>query len=336
MDPESKIKPNFAPILVIAYNRPESTRKVIDALIASGVREIYYAVDGPKLEVNKDLLKVSQVRALETHYKASLNFITFFQEENLGCRLAVTGALNWFFTQVEFGIILEDDCVPTSDFLVFASRMLRKYQSDKKVMHVSGNSYLGEVIDYPYNHYFSSLHEVWGWATWARAWGCFEINPGRGSIEEDKLLEEHFKSKQISNWFKGYLRQVRVGTPSVWSTQWSLSLIRHKGVAVNPISNLVKNIGFTENSTHGSNKSFRLYDNFPTTELSNLPDPPKVEIDYYLDQKRFEIISKTDPSLFIVKRFTTELRSFFLRNLSQRTILKIRSIKNSIKNHFHA
>ena len=334
MNFESDLKPLFAPILVIAFNRPESTRKVIDALVASGVREIYYAVDGPRLGVHEDIFKVSQVRGLESDYKASLKFIPLFKEENLGCRLAVTGALNWFFSQVEFGIILEDDCVPTTDFLVFASRMLHKYQNDKTVMHVGGSSYLEERIAYPYNHYFSSLYEVWGWATWARAWKCFEIDPGKGSSEEDRVLIEHFKSKRITNWFKGYLRQARVGTPSVWSTQWSLSIIKNRGVAVNPINNLVKNIGFTKDSTHGSNESFGLYDNFHTTQLSILPDPPKVEIDYQLDKKRFEIIRRTDPSLFIMKRLSTGLRSYILKNLSQKTILRIRSLKNLYKRPF--
>ena len=336
MNCESDLKPYYAPILVIAFNRPESTRKVIDALIASGVQEVYYAVDGPRPGVHEDIFKVSQVRELKTNYNASLKFIPLFQEENLGCRLAVTGALNWFFSQVEFGIVLEDDCVPTKDFLVFASRMLHKYQNDEAVMHVGGGSYLEEGIDYPYNHYFSSLYEVWGWATWARAWKCFEIDPGEGSSEEDRLLIEHFKSKRVTNWFKGYLQQARVGTPSVWSTQWSLSLIKNRGVAVNPINNLVKNIGFTKDSTHGSNESFSLYDNFRTSELSNFPDPPKIEIDYHLDKKRFEIIRRTDPSLFVMNRLTARFRSFLFKNLPLKTILRIRSLKNLYKRRFDA
>lgn len=333
MNSKSNLKHKVAPILLIAFNRPESTRQVIDALIASGVREIYFSVDGPRPGIHEDIFKVSQVRQLVTDYKASLKIIPLFHEENLGCRLAVTGALNWFFSQVEFGIILEDDCVPTADFLTFASRMLHKYQDVTSVMHVAGSSYLEEGIDYPYNHYFSSLFEVWGWATWARAWNCFEIDPGVGSGEEDKLLIEHFKSKRVTDWFKGYLEQARVGTPSVWSTQWSLSLIKNKGVAVNPINNLVKNIGFTKDSTHGGSESFSLYDNFRTTELSNYPDPPNIKIDYQLDKKRFEIIRRTDPSLFIVNRLRAKLRSILFKNLPQKTILWIRSLKNLYRTH---
>lgn len=325
------LKDQFAPVLVIAFNRPESTRRVIDALIASGIREIYFAVDGPRPGVAGDIIKVTQVKGLESEYRASAKFIPLFQEENLGCRLAVTGALNWFFSQVEFGIILEDDCVPTTDFLIFATRMLEKYLTHESVMHIGGSSYLGERIDYPYNHYFSSIFEVWGWATWARAWKHFQIDPGKTNLEEDKLLLDHFRSRQASTWFEGYLRQARVGTPSVWSTQWSLSIIKSRGIAVNPINNLVQNIGFTKDSTHGSSKSFSLYDKFPTTPLSLLPDPPKVEINYQLDKRRFKLIRKTDPSLFVINRLHAWLRDFLLNKLSKAMIFRIRSLKTLLK-----
>ena len=35
-----------------------------------------------------------------------------FSDKNLGCRLGVTRAINWFFENVDEGIILEDDCIP--------------------------------------------------------------------------------------------------------------------------------------------------------------------------------------------------------------------------------
>jgi hypothetical protein len=135
----------------------------------------------------------------------------------------------------------------------------------------------------------------------------------------------------MSTWFEGYLHQARVGTPSVWSTQWSLSIIKSGGIAVNPINNLVKNIGFTKDSTHSSSKSFSLYDKFPTTPLSLLPDPPKVEINYELDKRRFKLIRKTDPSLFLMNRLRAWLRDFLLNKLSKAWILRIRSLKSLIK-----
>jgi len=41
---------------------------------------------------------------------------TLFHEENLGCKLAVSSAINWFFEQEKAGIILEDECLPDQTF----------------------------------------------------------------------------------------------------------------------------------------------------------------------------------------------------------------------------
>jgi hypothetical protein len=331
MDTERILKNQFAPVLVIAFNRVDATRSVIDALIESGVKVIYFAVDGPRSSVITDALRVSEVKALESEYRDSIKFITHTQQGNLGCRLAVTEAISWFLSQVDFGIILEDDCVPSSGFLTFATRMLHLYRDDESIMHVGGSSYLDANVEYAYNHYYSSFHEVWGWATWSRAWKSFQLDPGEPSEEEDELIVEHFKSKKIAKWFTGYLIQARGVEPSVWSTQWSLSIIKNHGIAVNPINNLVKNIGFGVDSTHGSSETFSLYDNFHVSALSLLPDPPIIDINYNFDKKRFDAIRKTDPSLFIKNRLKAWIRAFFIRNLPQSVIQFIRIKKSYFK-----
>lgn len=328
---QESIDHKISPILVVAFNRAESTRKVIEALIAAGIKEIYFAVDGPRPAVDFDNFRVSEVLNLVSEYSDRVNFITLIREENLGCRLAVTGAINWFFSKVDSGIILEDDCVPSGDFLIFASRMLNKYSDNHSIMHVGGSSYIDEKNEYPYNHYFTSFHEVWGWATWARAWSLFQLDIGASDTQEDKMISAHFKSKRASLWFKQYLIQARGELPSVWSTQWSLAIIRNLGLAVNPINNLVKNIGFGEDSTHGSSKSFELYDDFLVSKLSLLPDPPSIEINYQLDKMRFRVIRKTDPSLFFVTRFRVGFRTFLILKLPQKVILNIRKVKKFFK-----
>ena len=87
---EPIINNKFAPVLVIAFNRADATRCVIDALIESGVKEIYFAVDGPRSSVITDALRVSEVKALEAEYRDRVKFVTHMQEANLGCRPAVT------------------------------------------------------------------------------------------------------------------------------------------------------------------------------------------------------------------------------------------------------
>lgn len=326
-------KSNYAPVLVIAFNRAGSTRQVIQALIDSGVQEIYFAVDGPREFSIEDKIRVAEVRNLVLEFGEAIQFHTLIRPSNLGCRLAVTEAITWFFSQVDRGIILEDDCVPSSDFIVFSSRMLEKYKENESIMHVGGSSYLGDGNNYPYNHYFTSFHEVWGWATWGRAWKHFQIDPGSTSEEENSLLLNHFKSKKITKWFMGYLEQARTTAPSVWSTQWSLSIIKNHGIAVNPINNLVSNIGFNSDSTHGSNDSFRHYNSFQVSALSSLPDPEVIKINYRLDKRRFAVIRRTDPSLFLWNKVKRSSREKSLRVLPIALILSLRKLKKNWKSN---
>ena len=41
---------------------------------------------------------------------------TLFRDKNLGCKYAVSSAIDWFFENEEMGIILEDDCLPSQSF----------------------------------------------------------------------------------------------------------------------------------------------------------------------------------------------------------------------------
>jgi hypothetical protein len=70
------------PLLLIAWRRPHTLRRVIDQ-----------EIDWP-----------CQIERL-------------YSDVNQGCRPGVSRAISWFFEQVEEGIILEDDCVPHPDFL---------------------------------------------------------------------------------------------------------------------------------------------------------------------------------------------------------------------------
>ena len=66
---------------------------------------------------------------------------TLFREQNLGCKLAVSEAINWFFEHVEAGVILEDDCLPHPMFFPFCAELLERYRDDERVMVISGNNF---------------------------------------------------------------------------------------------------------------------------------------------------------------------------------------------------
>ena len=286
------------PVLILAFNRPEECRKVISVLREVGAKNVYFSVDGPRLNSDADIAKVEMVRQLQELFDWGCDLHIRFLNENLGCKLAISSGISWFFDNVDEGIILEDDCLPNQDFFHFCERMLTNYRYSENIMHISGTSYLPSNIEFSTNHYFSALHDVWGWATWKRAWDYFNIDieyPDEKS--EYELLNNYFGSRKVSKWFHRYLEDSKSPTCTLWSTYWSYALIVRNALSVAPVVNLVSNIGFAREATHGSDTSFQLYNQFPRKSLPELPDPIEIRVSQNLDRIRFRMIQRTDPAL---------------------------------------
>ena len=286
------------PVLLLGFNRPEECRQVILSLREIGAKKVYFSVDGARLNSDSDIPKVEMVRQLRKLFDWECELHVRFLNENLGCKLAISSGVSWFFENVDQGIVLEDDCLPNRDFYYFCERMLDKYRFDDEVMHISGTSYLPSDIDYGNNHYFSALHDVWGWATWKRAWNYFSIDLEYSDKKSEKtLLKNYFGSKKVANWFHRYLEDSKSPTCTLWSTYWSYTLITRNALCVAPVVNLVRNIGFESKATHGTDKSFQHYNAFPLRSLPNFPDPLEIKVSRDLDRARFRLIKKTDPAL---------------------------------------
>lgn len=244
------------PVLLIAWRRPEHLNHVIDALRKVSPKNIFVAVDGPRegvefTEERKLIEETKAVIAKEIDWDCELK--TFYQERNLGCRLGVFSAINWFFENVEEGIILEDDCVPTVDFFRFASEMLIKYRDETRIMHIGAVNYLDLVR--PNKYYFSQYAHIWGWATWKKRWQNYEVF----------IKQEEFKRAMLNipigaqreywyNIFKGQIG-FKVDT---WDYNWQFTIFLNKGYCIYPLNTMVENIGFDELATHTKNEKVQL------------------------------------------------------------------------------
>ncbi|HEY7823002.1 MAG TPA: hypothetical protein VIG24_09225, partial [Acidimicrobiia bacterium] len=98
------------PVLIIAFNRPDHLKVLIERLREVQPRSIYLAVDGPRGP--QDEAQVRECQALASTIDWTEDVHTQFQDSNLGCGNGVTAAITWFFDNVGRGIILEDDIIP--------------------------------------------------------------------------------------------------------------------------------------------------------------------------------------------------------------------------------
>ena len=267
---KKKLQP---PVLLLGFNRPEMTRKVLEQIRIAKVQSLYFAVDGPRVGHPEDEKKCTAVRALKDEVDWKCKVHTLFRDSNLGCPLAVSSAITWFLNEEGEGIILEDDCVPSQSFFWFCQEMLERYRRDTRVMHVGGTNRGIDNNDTEYSYFFSRYVQIWGWATWKRAWDLFDLNietwPEVRPMMHNYTYSEgelELRRRQFDSvYYDGY---------DVWGYQWNYARIINHGLAVLPSVNLISNIGFDETSTHNSKPC----------EVSFLPTG---ELDFPLNHPRF-------------------------------------------------
>ena len=96
------------PILLIVFNRPDTTKLVLENIRKVQPKELFVACDGPRKNKFNEEEKVNSVRNfILNNIDWDCKLYTLFQVDNLGCKKGVSTAINWFFKNIEEGIILE-------------------------------------------------------------------------------------------------------------------------------------------------------------------------------------------------------------------------------------
>jgi len=299
------------PVLFIIFRRPDTTQMVFNEIRKVKPKVLFVRADGPRKDRNGEAKLCKKTRDIvgnidwecEVHYN--------FSETNLGCKVAVSSGIDWFFENVEEGIILEDDCLPCQSFFWFCQELLEKYRDDERIMQISGSNYLfGKTIGNA-SYYFSRLNDVWGWATWKRAWRFYDINMKSFPVfKQQKQIDNYFDNKRISRWAMSYFEEdfkMANSSCGIWSSQWSYAMCAQNGLTIAPNVNLVSNIGINEEATH-SKRSFRLYADVKSYEIEQIIHPEFILPNREADEIRFRVIYKTDPRLRPMTKLKKDLR----------------------------
>jgi len=264
------------PVLLLIFNRPDTTRQVFEAIRRAQPRQLFVAADGPRVHRAADADPCRQAREVVAGVDWNCEVNTLFRDANLGCGKAVSEAINWFFTQVEEGIILEDDTVPDQSFFPYCAQLLDRYREHSQVMHISGTNFQFGRKRGPASYYFSNYFHVWGWATWRRAWRRydFEMAGWEALLAEDGLKKTVATESEYTYW-RQVFTNVKKGLVDTWDYQWLFSIWASGGLCVTPNVNLVSNIGAGDQATHttADNGLFGL----PTGSITPLVHPARVQ-----------------------------------------------------------
>jgi hypothetical protein len=268
-----------SPVLFIVFNRPDTTRRVFEAIKAARPSRLYVAADGPR-DRPGDLEKCAVVRRIATAVDWACDLKVLLSERNLGCKVAESRAMDWFFTNEPEGIILEDDVVPVPAFWRYCDELLERYREDPRVFAISGNNLIAKRFRPEHSYFFSRYPHGWGWAGWRRAWTHYDVAMGDWPRwrDEEGLARIAERDRRFEDFWRSIFDATHRGEVDTWDYQWFFTCWRAGGLTAIPGSNLTDNIGFGPDATHTAGRTPECVRECPPTTLAfPLRHPDSVE-----------------------------------------------------------
>jgi len=293
------------PILFLVFNRPDTTKRVFARIREIQPKQLFIAADGAREDREGEKEKTEEVRKLILdNIDWDCEVKTLFRDENLGCGKAVSEGITWFFEHVEQGIILEDDTLPDLSFFSFCEELLNYYKDNERIMHIAGSNFLMNKIKMEGSYYFSKYPNIWGWATWSKAWQNYNINV---NLSSNLFHHYSFSHKEKVYWsnISNNLRNI-----DTWDYQWMFINWLHKGISITPNVNLIQNIGFGEDATHTTQEGIERL-GIKAHSIQQIIHPNEIIINQKADAINFK--NYFAPPLSVYNKFR-----IFLSNVKQK------------------
>jgi hypothetical protein len=277
------------PILFLIFNRPLQTSRVFEVIRQVEPERLFVAADGPRNNVDREADQCTETRAVVDKIDWNCDLRTLFRNSNLGCKKAVSSAIDWFFGHVEEGIVLEDDCLPHPSFFPYCEELLERYRYDTRVMQICGLNVLQGWKRLDYSYYFSAYGPVWGWAGWRRAWKYYDVDIKLWpSIRREGLIEDICLDAEEIAWRQDIYEKLYKAEIDTWDLQWGFAKMINSGLCITPTVNLISNIGFGRNATH-TLADADPFGSMPTANLQfPLRHPPHIIRDRRSDKRYFD------------------------------------------------
>ena len=242
----------LSPVLIIAFNRPEQTQALVNALRTVQVPRLYVAADAPRDNVPSD--SDACARTLEIFQTVDWECKVSFKvnKKNKGSYTTIPLAIDWFLSNEIEGIILEDDCIPSSSFFNFCDVLLEKYRDNENAMWINGSN-VGFQSSSTTIGFMESIYGIsWGWATWRGSWNLMRRRieaPPRNGIDK-KLLSKYLGRRFLAQLFWRAMFKYAY-TIRNWDYRALYGMWESGGIAFTPTVNLISNIGAANGAVHG-------------------------------------------------------------------------------------
>lgn len=240
----------LAPICLFTYNRPEETRKTVEALQRNKLAsqsELFLFSDGPKREC--DWINVAETRSFLKTVAGFKKTEVIEAHENKGLANSIIEGVSLILEKQGKVIVLEDDLITAPNFLDFMNQALDFYISDQRIQSVNGYSL--KLKSNRDEVYFQHRPFPWGWGTWSDRWNkdLFDKHLLKEKIAGDVTLLTQFK-RACGNDISRMLTDSLNGKNDSWYVRWTFDHFRNNTYSVFPAMSYVQNIGHTAEGTH--------------------------------------------------------------------------------------
>lgn len=299
------------PVLLITFNRPTHTRRVLEAILAAHPQDLYVFQDGAREGNDADITKCAEVRqvvedmvtnhnnALPFREGAGVGLHRNYSPVNLGCGPGPMTGITWFFDNVEQGIIIEDDCLPHPDFFPYCEELLNLYKGTEvkfinstlyddrwtKALNQQStisNQQSGQKPSYGFSHYMVTG----AWASWREVWQGFDLD-----LKDMNVLKFAGHVYRLTHnmaeaeWWAYQVAAIKADCrkKSYWDYQMQIHLFRQKAMTIHPMKNLISNIGFDAEGTHTKENDGR--GEKAVNSILPLVHPDTVSVDLVRDER---------------------------------------------------
>ncbi len=303
------------PMLLVTFNRPDHTRRVLGAIMAAQPQNLYVFQDGAREGNGDDAKKCDEVRQVVEELTKDTGTVvhTLYSDKNLGCGPGPATAITWFFGEVEQGIIIEDDCVLSPSAFGYYENLLERYKDDSRVSAITAtNLHLKWRSGHaPYLFATVGAGTLGCWASWARAWQSFDYCIKAWHTEEGKkAIKESLGKDVYYEYYKKVFDKCDERQTHMWDYQWFFAKTMNHTLTIVASLNQVSNIGFDEEGTHTLGPS-RLA-NFPLYSIAmpmkNVPVRRSTLFDWVVFQRYYNPKKKTILMRVVLKVFDVLFR----------------------------
>lgn len=293
---KNRLRKIETPLVLITFKRTDTLAQIVRQLDKYSLATLYIVSDGPRSET--EAVEVLAARQLAETINAE-NVHKIYSHENLGLKSNLTRGISEALGSCDEVIVLEDDCLPSLDFLDNCDELSQKLRENPSLAGYCASSFLPSRLRQFL--WISRKFNVWGWIVKREAWTKF-IESGMLARSGEQILSSSPKLSGLPFLAKYEIRRIlrHLHLLDTWDVQFEVFCIENRLRFLKSSKNLVTNIGFDSAATNiGFGKSLSL----PAGRLHG-PDSSIAQSplwDYLEHSNKLLLLSKDFPRYLLTK-----------------------------------